>query len=98
MLPASDYNSNRKTTWLREIPESLHNYPPMETWKGTLGNDHGYSNIVKDWIIRKREPTAAMIGYGSVSEIAKVSVVYEGLINLRRSKVRSSPIGNYGGC
>jgi hypothetical protein len=91
-------NNICKITWMRETPKSLNYYPSMETWKGTLGNDHGYSKNVKDWTIRRRVPNAAMIGNGTVSETAKVSVVNEGLINLRRSKVQSSPIGNYRGC
>jgi hypothetical protein len=69
----------------------------METWKGTLGNDHGHSKNVKDWTIRRRVPNVAMIDYGTVSETAKVSVVNEGLINLRWLKVQSVLIGNYEG-
>ena len=83
---------------MRETPKSLNYYLSMETWKGTLDNDHGYSKNVKDWTIRRRVPNAAMIGNGTVSETAKVSVVNEGLINLRRFEVQSSPIGNYRGC
>lgn len=63
-------------------------------YNGTQGNDLGYGNIVKDWIIRRREPKSAMIGYGSVSETAKVSVLSEGLISLRELKVQSGPFGN----
>jgi hypothetical protein len=61
----------------------------------TQGNDLVYGNSVEDWIIRRREPKSVMIGYGSVSETAKVSVFYEGLINLRMLKVQSDLIGNY---
>lgn len=84
----------RKMTWLREVPDSLHNYLLWETAVGIQGNDLGHSNIVKDWIIRRREPTSAMIGNGSVSETAKASVLDEGLINLRVLKVQSSPLRN----
>jgi hypothetical protein len=61
----------------------------------TQGNDLGHSKNVKDWMIRRREPKSVMIGYGSVSETAKVSVFNEGLINLRMLKVQSSHIRNY---
>lgn len=63
----------------------------------TRDNDLEYSKIVKDWVIRRLEPKSAMIGYGSVSETAKVSVFNEGLINLRMLKVQSSPYGNIWG-
>jgi hypothetical protein len=81
-------------TWLREVPDSLHNYLYWETSIGIQGNDLGYSNIVKDWIIRRREPNSVMIGHGSVSETAKASVPNEGLINLRALKVQSILSGN----
>jgi hypothetical protein len=37
------------------------------------------------------------IGYGTVSETAKASVINEGLINLRLPKVQSSLLGNMEG-
>ena len=77
-------------TWLRETPYSLHYYPIVETHQGIQGNDLGHSNNVKDWAIRRRVPKSAMIGYGTVSETAKASVTYEGLISLRLLKVQSS--------
>ena len=83
---------------MRETPNSLNYYSYYESNGSTLDNDHGYSKNVKDWTIRRRVPNAAMIGNGTVSETAKVSVVNEGLINLRRFEVQSSPIGNYRGC
>ncbi len=58
------------------------------------GNDLGQSKNVKDWAIRRRVSKAAMIGYETVSETAKASVSYEGLINLRMLKVQSSLLGN----
>ena len=81
-------------TWLRETPYSLYYYLAVETQQGTQGNDLGHSKNVKDWAIRRRVPKAAMIGYGTVSETAKASVSYEGLINLRMLKVQSSLHGN----
>jgi len=62
----------------------------METYKGIQGNDLGHSNNVKDWAIRRLEPKSAMIGYGSVSETAKASVINDGLINPRLLKVQST--------
>jgi hypothetical protein len=62
----------------------------LETDRGIQGNDLGHSKNAKDWAIRRRVPKAAMIGYGTVSETAKVSVFDEGLINLRMLKVQSS--------
>ena len=62
----------------------------METYTGIQGNDLGHSKNAKDWAIRRREPKPAMIGYGSVSETAKISVIDEGLINLRLLKVQST--------
>jgi hypothetical protein len=61
----------------------------------TRGNDLEYGKSVEDWMIRRREPKPVMIGHGSVSETAKVSVFNEGLISLRMLKVQSGPIGNY---
>ena len=87
----------RKMTWLREVPESLNNYSHLETSVRIQGNDLGYSNIVKDWIIRRREPNSVMIGYGSVSETAKASVSDEGLISQRMLKVQSVLLGNLEG-
>jgi hypothetical protein len=81
-------------TWLRETPYSLHYYLSVETQSGIQGNDLGHSKNVKDWAIRRRVPTAAMIGHGTVSETAKASVFNEGLINLRMLKVQSSLLGN----
>jgi hypothetical protein len=63
----------------------------------TRDNDLEYSKIVKDWVIRRLEPKSAMIGYGSVSETAKVSVFNEGLISLRMLKVQSGLYGNIWG-
>jgi len=62
---------------------------------GIQGNDLGHSKNAKDWAIRRREPKSAMIGYGSVSETAKVSVNNEGLISPSLLKVQSSLMGNY---
>jgi len=84
----------RKMTWLREVPDSLHNYLLWETSIGIQGNDLGHSNIVKDWIIRRLEPNSVMIGHGSVSETAKASVLNDGLINLKVLKVQSSLLRN----
>ncbi len=56
----------------------------------TRGNDLEHGKNDKDWIIRRRVPKADMIGYGTVSETAKVSVSEEGLINLRMLKVQSN--------
>jgi hypothetical protein len=81
-------------TWLRETPYSLHYYSSVETQKSIQGNDLGQSKNVKDWAIRRRVPKAAMIGNGTVSETAKASVFYDGLINLRMLKVQSSLLGN----
>ena len=61
----------------------------METYENIQGNDLGYSKNAKDWVIRRRVPNAAMIGYGTVSETAKTSVSDEGLISLRMLKVQS---------
>jgi hypothetical protein len=66
----------------------------METYQGIQGNDLEHSKNVKDWAIRRRVPKAVMIGNGTVSETAKASVSYEGLINLRMLKVQSSLQGN----
>ena len=57
------------------------------------------SDIVKtqrmiQWAIRRLEPNSDMIGYGSVSETAKVSVNNEGLINPSLLKVQSSLLRN----
>jgi hypothetical protein len=49
-------------------------------WKhamGTQGNDLVHSKNVEDWTIRRRVPKSVMIGYGTVSETAKVSVFDE---------------------
>jgi len=69
----------------------------METCKEIQGNDLGYSKNAKDWAIRRRVSKAAMIGYETVSETAKASVISEGLINLRLLKVQSSLLGNMEG-
>ena len=54
-------------------------------------------NNAKNWAIRRREPNPAecilMVGYGSVSTIAKRWVNDDGLANLSLLKVRSSPLG-----
>lgn len=91
-------------TWLRETPYSLHYDSCMETCKKIQGNDLGHRKNVKDWAIRRRVPNAAKsdsmsceIGYGTVSETAKASVINEGLINLRLPKVQSSLLGNMRG-
>lgn len=81
-------------TWLRETPYSLHYYSHIERYKKIQGNDLGQSKNVKDWAIRRRVPKAAMIGYGTVSETAKASVLNEGLISQRVLKVQSSLQGN----
>ena len=81
-------------TWLRETPYSLHYDLLVETLEEIQGNDLGQRNNVKDWAIRRRVSKAAMIGYGTVSETAKASVINEGLINLRLLKVQSSLLGN----
>ena len=74
-----------------------------ETARYTRGNDLEHGKNDEDWIIRRRVPKAAMsdsmnriplltervIGNGTVSETAKVSVFNEGLINLRMLKVQS---------
>lgn len=83
--------NNCKTTWLRETPKSLNYYSYCESNGSTLGNDHGHSKNVKDWTIRRRVPKVVMIDYGTLSETAKVSVVNEGLINLRWLKVQYRP-------
>ena len=62
----------------------------LETYRGIQGNDLGHSKNAKDWAIRRRVPKAAMIGNGTVSETAKVSVFNEGLISPRMLKVQSS--------
>ena len=77
-------------TWLRETPYSLCYYLPLETSGEIQGNDLGYSKNAKDWAIRRRVSKAAMIGYETVSETAKASVINEGLINLRLLKVQSN--------
>ena len=84
-------------TWLRETPYSLCYYPSMETCKKIQDNDLGHSKNAKDWAIRRRVSKAAMIGYGTVSETAKASVINEGLINLRLPKVQSILLGNMEG-
>lgn len=84
-------------TWLRETPYSLCYYLLLETVSEIQGNDLGQSKNAKDWAIRRRVPNAVMIGYGTVSETAKASVFYEGLINLRMLKVQSSLLGNMEG-
>jgi hypothetical protein len=89
VIPASRLNDG-KMTWLRETPYSLHYYPTMETLMGIQGNDLGHSNNVKDWAIRRRVPKPVLIGYGTVSETAKASVTYEGLISQRLLKVQST--------
>ena len=81
-------------TWLRETPYSLCYYLHMETYEELQGNDLGYSKNAKDWAIRRRGPKSDMIGYGSVSETAKASVINDGLINQRLLKVQSSFLGN----
>ena len=77
-------------TWLRETPYSLCYYLPLETSEEIQGNDLGYSKNAKDWAIRRRVSKAAMIGYETVSETAKASVLHEGLINPRVLKVQSN--------
>jgi hypothetical protein len=62
----------------------------LETVGYTRGNDLEHSKNDEDWIIRRRVPKAVMIGNGTVSETAKVSVFNEGLINLRMLKVQSN--------
>ena len=89
-------------TWLRETPYSLHYDSFMETCKKIQGNDLGHRKNVKDWAIRRRVSKAAnslssMIGYETVSETAKASVINEGLINLRLPKVQSILLGNMEG-
>jgi hypothetical protein len=61
----------------------------LETVRDIQGNDLGYSKNAKDWAIRRRVPKPVMIGYGTVSETAKVSVFNEGLISPRMLKVQS---------
>jgi len=61
----------------------------METYQEIQGNDLGQSKNVKDWAIRRRVSKADMIGYETVSETAKASVIYDGLINPRLLKVQS---------
>jgi hypothetical protein len=90
VIPASSSKWNCKMTWLRETPYSLCYYHCVERRNEIQGNDLGYSKNAKDWAIRRREPKPVMIGHGSVSETAKASVIYEGLINLRSLKVQSS--------
>jgi hypothetical protein len=77
-------------TWLRETPDSLHYYSSAERQKSIQGNDLGQSKNVKDWAIRRRVSKADMIGYETVSETAKASVLNEGLISQRVLKVQSS--------
>jgi len=65
-------------------------------------NDLGHRKNAKDWAIRRRVSKAVnsmslMIGYETVSETAKASVISEGLINLRLLKVQSSLLGNMEG-
>ena len=48
-------------------------------------------NNVKDWVIRRRESKSVMVGYDSVSTIAKQWVNYDGLASRSLLKVRSSP-------
>lgn len=79
---------------MRETPYSLCYYLAMETYQEIQGNDLEHSKNAKDWAIRRRESKPVMIGHDSVSETAKVSVLNEGLINLRVLKVQSSPYGN----
>jgi hypothetical protein len=67
-------------TWLRETPYSLHYDLLVETLEEIQGNDLGQRNNVKDWAIRRRVSKAtnslsSMIGYGTVSETAKASVI-----------------------
>jgi hypothetical protein len=76
-------------TWLRETPYSLCYDPYLETGKDIQGNDLGHRKNAKDWAIRRRVPTAVMIGHGTVSETAKASVSNEGLISPRMLKVQS---------
>jgi len=75
----------------------------METYENIQGNDLGHSKNAKDWAIRRRVPkpvlcdsmnrkpllTERVIGHGTVSETAKVSVSDEGLISPRILKVQS---------
>jgi hypothetical protein len=77
-------------TWLRETPYSLHYDSFIETCKKIQGNDLGHRKNVKDWAIRRRVSKADMIGYETVSETAKASVLNEGLISQRVLKVQSS--------
>jgi hypothetical protein len=77
-------------TWLRETPYSLCYYLLLETSVEIQGNDLGYSKNAKDWAIRRRVSKATMIGYETVSETAKASVLDEGLINPRVLKVQSN--------
>lgn len=81
-------------TWLRETPYSLHYYSYIERYKEIQGNDLGQSKNVKDWAIRRRVSKAVMIGYETVSETAKASVLNEDLISQRVLKVQSSLLGN----
>ena len=61
----------------------------LETGGYTRGNNLEHGKNDEDWIIRRRAPKPVMIGYGAVSETAKVSVFNEGLISLRMLKVQS---------
>lgn len=81
-------------TWLRETPYSLHYYSCIERYESIQGNDLEHSKNVKDWTIRRRVSKADMIGYETVSETAKASVLNEGLISQRVLKVQSSLLGN----
>ena len=50
---------------------------------------------IKDWAIRRRVPKSDMLGYGTVSQTAKMSAIREGLSNPRLRKVQSTLVGNY---
>jgi len=66
----------------------------LETMSDTRGNDLEHGKNDEDWIIRRRVSKPVRIGYGTVSETAKVSVFNEGLIRLRMLKVQSVPLRN----
>ena len=61
----------------------------LETVGYTRGNNLEHGKNDEDWIIRRRVPKPVMIGHGTVSETAKVSVSVEGLISPRMLKVQS---------
>jgi len=80
-----------KTTWLRESPKA---FVTTFNWKHlkesrVMTSDKVKTQRMTQWAIRRRESKPVMIGHDSVSETAKASVIYEGLINLRLLKVQS---------